>query len=114
MRRIKNIGEKLSVIPLLGLLYAVMYFMNTTCIIKSLVGYPCPGCGMTRAIIFALRLDFVSAFALHPMVWSVPLLALYFLYDGRLFSNRRLNYGMLIAIGTGFLFNWIVRLIEYI
>ena len=114
MKEIKNIGEKLAVIPLLGLLYAVMYFMDTTCIVKSIVGYPCPGCGMTRALISALHLDFSSAFALHPMFWSVPVLVLYFLYDGRPINNKKLNYGILIAIGTGFLFNWIARLIEFV
>ena len=99
---------------MLGVLYAVMYFANTTCIVKSIVGFPCPGCGMTRAVISALRLDFTAAFALHPMFWSVPILALYFLYDGRLFNNKKINYGILIAIGMGFLFNWIARLVALI
>ena len=51
-----------------------------------------------------------AAFSEHAMFWSVPLLYLYILADGRLFKNTLLNYGVLIAIGVGFLVVWGVHL----
>lgn len=41
------------------------------CPIRYVFGVQCPGCGMTRALLCALRLDFASAFAFHP-AWFVP------------------------------------------
>lgn len=66
---------------------------------------------MTRAIISAIKLDFVTAFAFHSMFWSLPILILCFLYDGRLFNNRKLNSAVIAAIASGFLLNWIIELV---
>ena len=110
LRKIENIKPKLAVVPLILLLYLLMYALDTTCIVKSILGIPCPGCGMTRAVVSALRLDLAAAFRLHPMFWSLPLLVLYFLYDGHLFKNKRLNYGVGAAIALGFLLNWLIRI----
>ena len=73
----KTVWEKVRrvIIPMLliALLYAVMLLaVGWTCPIKALLGISCPGCGMTRACISAVRLDFVSAFSYHPL-WVVLL-----------------------------------------
>lgn len=39
------------------------------CTIRRLTGVPCPGCGMTRAALCLLRLDFAGAFRLQPMIY---------------------------------------------
>ena len=44
------------------------------CPIRFLFDVQCPGCGMTRAVVSALRFDFASAFAYHP-AWLVPPIA---------------------------------------
>ncbi len=41
------------------------------CIFNNLFGIPCPGCGMTRAFISIIKLDFVSAFQYN--ITSIPL-----------------------------------------
>ena len=46
------------------------------CISRYFFGVSCPGCGMTRAWLSALRLNFEQAFYYHPMFWGVPLAAL--------------------------------------
>lgn len=110
MRKIENIKTKLIFLGLLVLFRLTMYALNTTCILKDLLGIPCPGCGMTRALICAVRLNPIGAFTYHPMFWSVPLLALYFLYDGCLFLHKWLNHGTLTSIALGFILNWLIRL----
>ncbi|WP_157154692.1 DUF2752 domain-containing protein [Brachyspira murdochii] len=37
------------------------------CLIKRTTGFPCPACGMTRAHIEAIRLNFKKAFYYHPL-----------------------------------------------
>lgn len=51
-------------IVLLGLLYVLT---DTNCLAEAILGIPCPGCGLTRATLAFLRLDFVSAFQFHPL-----------------------------------------------
>ena len=41
---------------------------GTTCFIKSTIGVPCPGCGMTRATLELLSGDIPAALHYHPLV----------------------------------------------
>ncbi len=110
MRKINNFKEKLIIIPVFALMYAVLYLADTTCIVRMISGIPCPFCGMTRAVLSILRFDIAAAFAFHPMVWSLPVLALYYLYDGRPIKNRWINISVLSLVLGGFLAVWILRL----
>lgn len=47
--------------------YLLMFLAGITCPIKFSTGVSCPGCGMTRACLSALRLDFAAAFEYHPL-----------------------------------------------
>ena len=92
------------------LLLLVAVAWQIPCVWKTVFGIPCPGCGMTGAWRELLCGHVGAAFSEHAMFWSVPLLYLYILADGRLFKNTLLNYGVLIAIGVGFLVVWGVHL----
>lgn len=37
------------------------------CTFRSLLGYDCPGCGMTRSFVYSARFRFADAWAIHPM-----------------------------------------------
>ena len=43
------------------------------CPLRQLVGIGCPLCGVSRALLRVLRLDFAGAFTLHPL-WPLILL----------------------------------------
>lgn len=43
------------------------------CTIRSVTGYPCPGCGLTRAIVSAVHGEFRASLASHLL--GLPLLA---------------------------------------
>ena len=66
-----------------ALIYLIFFLTGVSCPVKFITGISCPGCGMTRACLHALRLDFASAFAFHPL-WigllpAIFLLALFYL-----------------------------------
>jgi hypothetical protein len=65
--RIKN------VLILLILILFLLFVLNipVTCIFKSVTGISCPACGMTRAFISILHLNFLNAFLLN--ILSIPL-----------------------------------------
>ena len=63
-----------------------------------MLGVPCPGCGMTRAWLQALRLDFAGAFRWHPLFWTLPLLVLLFLFCNRLPKKAVVAAAAILAV----------------
>ena len=78
------------------------------CAVYRLLGVPCPGCGMTRAWLQALRLDFAGVFRWHPLFWTVPLIALALIFFG---ARRRWIHRGLIACLFLFAVVWVVRML---
>ncbi len=58
--------------------------MGVSCPILLLTGVSCAGCGMTRALLAMLRLDFKEAFYCHPLFWLVIPAALVLFYRERI------------------------------
>lgn len=109
--KIRDLRAKLLLTGIYIVIIATMYFLKIPCIYRYLFNIECPGCGMTRAALSVLSLDFVTAFKYHPMFWSVPVAYLYFLFDGRLFKNKIIDRTILIFIAAGFVANWFFKLI---
>lgn len=61
----------ICLILVLILYYAATW--STGCPIRYILGISCPGCGMTRAWLAVLRLDFAAAFSYHPLFLLGPL-----------------------------------------
>ena len=114
MRKIKDFKEKLIIIPIFVLMYILLNVFNISCILKAVLGFPCPFCGITRSVIALLKLDIPAAIYFHPMVWSLPILAMYYLYDGNLLKNKRANIALLALILLGFALVWALRLFNVI
>lgn len=105
--KIKHLKEKtiITVILLIGIV--ILGISGIGCIFNTYLGIRCPGCGMTRAVVSALRLDFYRAFYYHKMFWSLPILYAYFLFDGRIFKRKIIDILILSAIAVGFCVNWL-------
>jgi len=82
------------------------------CPIYTLFHIPCPGCGLTRASLSALRLDFKSALAYHPLFFILPLLMLYvFFRDAfKLKLNPKTEKFVFIVVLMAFLVTYVIRL----
>lgn len=94
-------------------LYGAMLLLQTPCVFKYFFHIPCPGCGMRDALWALMRLDFAGAFSCHPMVWSLPLLPVLVLTDGRPTKSRGVNRLILGIVLGGFLISYIYRLTVY-
>ena len=50
----------------------------TTCPAVLITGLPCPGCGMTRALLHLLHFDFAGAWQIHPFVYVILIFIIWF------------------------------------
>lgn len=68
---IKNDVKKVSVLMVVFFAYLFVgrHFLYSLCPMVMITGFPCPGCGMTRAMFAFLRGDFVAAWKLHPFLY---------------------------------------------
>ncbi len=84
-QRTKELLKKLGIILLIGLVYYVIVSLlgfGIPCPIRTITGFQCPGCGITRMCVSLFKLDFRSAFNFHPVVFcSLPFLAVCFCFQ---------------------------------
>ena len=110
---------KRSVRQLLFLHFGIMAFIisliliyditNIGCPIRKLTGVPCPTCGMTRAGLSLLRLDFDAYFVYNPA--TVPVIvALWLGFHKQRFSNIKLIDFIIIGLAVFTFLVYIVRM----
>ena len=90
----------------------VYTFVIGRCPVFWLTGVPCPGCGMTRALLHAARLDFIGAFYYHPLWFAVPPALLYLAHQDawRLPGGKRTRQILIALLGAAFLAVYLYRL----
>lgn len=104
----------IGIIIIIGLIIFV-YISNPSqgpilpCKFNKITGLYCPGCGMTRAVHSALKLDFYQSFRYNSLLYLMPpLIALYFYLKHKHVENLSkaiLILMLVIAIGYGILRN---------
>ena len=103
--------DKLLTTAIVLAVVVAMKLFSVPCPFWALTDLPCPTCGMTRAWMAVFLLDFPTAFSYHPLFWTVPLLYLCYLYDGRLFATKRANATMYIPLCMLFGICWVRTLL---
>ncbi len=76
---LKKITGALPAILAVVLVYAIFHITGIGCPVRYATGISCPGCGMTRAWLSLLRLDFAGAFYYHPL-FPLPAVAVILYY----------------------------------
>lgn len=98
MRRIITlIVKNWSLIIGIGIVCILYTISGIGCPILFLTGVPCFGCGMTRAYIHLLRLDFAGAIHCHPMCVVLPFLCILWFWCWE--KHSKLGTNMVLGIG---------------
>ncbi len=87
----------------------VTFYLTVGCPLKRLFGIPCPGCGMTRAVLAMLRLDIRAAIRFHPMVLALPPAAAVYLF--RKHIPKKVTIFLAVMFFTALFAVYIFRLI---
>ena len=89
-------------------------FLYSMCPMVSITGFPCPGCGMTRAVFGVLRGNFALAWKMHPFVYVLGGYVLVFAFRRYIMQKEvksMVKYIILIAIAMiGY---YIYRMVKY-
>lgn len=84
------------------------FYLVHGCPLRFFTGICCLGCGMSRATMALLRLDFATAFEMHPLVFAMPVVVILFLLRKKFSKKGR---DILAAVFAGsFLIVFIIRL----
>lgn len=90
-------------------LILIMMLLHIPCPIKYLTGISCAGCGMTRALLSVLSLDFSAAFYYHPLwIWLFPTALLLIVLKAK--KKKTAFSAVLSCVVFLFLAVWIFRL----
>ncbi|MBQ8605387.1 MAG: DUF2752 domain-containing protein [Clostridia bacterium] len=80
---LKVVRDNLLILGIVLIFEVALYFIfGVNCPTRLITKIECPFCGMTRAHLAALRLDFKAAFSYHPFFFiGIPFLILIFNED---------------------------------
>lgn len=102
--------SRLKILCLIAVIYYLVTWF-TGCPFRFLFGISCPGCGMTRAWLAVLHLDFPLAFHYHPLFWMAPFFLLWILLEGCIDLHRLQPW--IYGCAVLFLIVYLVRLIWF-
>ena len=97
-----------------GLIALLSLIFDSACPTYALFGICCPFCGMTRAHLAALRLDFSAAIAYHP-VFFVGMPLLWVIFHESLFDKprKKVLWYILVALLVSLLLGvYVLRIIR--
>ena len=86
-----------------------MHYLNITCVFFKIFGIPCPGCGMTRAFLSLLKLDFYSAAKYNILIFFMPYVFMYVFFD----FKHKIHNKIMIGIALFAIINWVLKLTMY-
>lgn len=90
-------------------IYVFFHFAGIGCPIKFITGISCLGCGMTRAWLSLLRLNFATAFYYHPLFAVPPAAVGIYLLKSKI--NIKIYKIIMLTIIMAFIIIYIYRLL---
>jgi hypothetical protein len=94
--------------------FVVQRFFTYSCPFYQFIGLPCAGCGMTRAVSFALTGQFARAFYLNPLAFVIILFVIYCLFYRYIKGTKIPKFaGIIITIAVLMLIFYLVRMYLY-
>lgn len=78
--------------------FVVRMIFSAFCPLVILTGFPCPGCGMTRAFLFVLTGQFSRAWKMNPLVYGWVIFFLYAFVQRYVRRTRIKGWQMFLAL----------------
>ena len=101
------------ILLIVTLIVLISWIFGSACPTYTLFSVCCPFCGMTRAHLAALRLDFAAAFSIHPAFFAgIPFL--WMLFHQQLFGKKQLRvlwWVLVSVLGALILGTYVARVI---
>lgn len=76
----------------------VEYTFSAFCPLVIITGFPCPGCGITRALLCVFTGQFARAWSINPLIYAVLFTALYAGVQRYLLGRRVKGFYQLLCI----------------
>ena len=120
----KHLSPLIAAVCAASLLYIYYRVMGGLCPMRTVLGIPCPGCGMTRAVCAVLAGDVSSAFSHHPLWPALLPLGIVFLRmlfpraARSIFAKLRISWAAYLRVEgvvcvillAAFIAVWVIRL----
>lgn len=106
---LKKYKDTICLVGTIVFIYAIFDFVGIGCPIKFVTGISCLGCGMTRAWLSVLRLDFSSAFYFHPLFVLPPIAVILYLLKSKI--NIKIYKIFMLTMAMAFITIYLHRLI---
>lgn len=107
MKKRKN---EITVVVILFVYWIFVSITHIGCPIRFLTGISCAGCGMSRAIMAVVHLDFHQAFYYHPLYVLLPVIGIVVCFWERI--SPRVQRGLVYLTGILFIAVYIFRLVQ--
>lgn len=90
-------------------------YLYSLCPVVVITGFPCPGCGLTRAGFRLLQLDFAGAFWIQPFIYLIALFIGFFGWNRYIKKQKMGIYlkSFLIVIMIGMIVFYIWRMAKF-
>ena len=99
-------------IGILAVAALLVFVLDIGCMFRSVTGFPCLGCGTTRACLAFFQGHIVDAFYYHPLFWLTIILIIITLFrGGQIFRNEKANRFTWITLLFMYLTVFIVRMV---
>ena len=105
----KKVWLFLIIVVYFAISYTVLNYFNITCVFLDFFGIPCPGCGMTRALISLVNLDFYQAIKHNVVIFFMPYIFMYVFFD----FKHKIHNVILSLIGIVAIINWVIKIILF-
>lgn len=84
-------------------------YYDITCVFLEFCGFPCPGCGMTRALLSLMKFDVFGAIKCNVVIFFMPYIFLYLIFNFR----GKVHNVLLIIIAIIAFINWMIKIILF-
>lgn len=104
-------SDKFQIIVVVFLSIVLLNIFHISCPIKYISGISCAGCGMTRAWLSLLHLDFSAAFTYHPLFMLGPIVALLLIFNSYIPRKPRILIWSFLV--SAFIIVYLLRLFVF-